>query len=182
MRFVTVLVDTVLTAAGGYVVWAAAGDNIWPSSSRIGRIGLPAWTSGLSFGSGLFAAGSSRVTEGILNGQALHIATAAFAVFLVLVLSIQRQMRLSIFADSFGAPQRLVQDGVFRYSRNPIYVAFLIPLASIAYVSVFAAAFAAGLYIVAMNVFVIRAEERELLAVFGAEYSAYRAAVPRWFF
>ena len=122
----------VLMAAGGYIALETASDYVWPFRSRLGRIDLSAWISGLSFGSGLFVAGSSSVTEGILNGQALNIAMAAFAVFLVLVLTIQRHMRLSIFAGSFGQPRSLVQDGIFRYSRNPIYVAFLIPIASIA--------------------------------------------------
>ena len=174
------LADTVLTAAGGYVSWLAVASHVWPANGRVGRAGLPAWVSGLSFGAGLITAGSSRVSDGILNGQALNIVAAAFAAFLLIVLAIQRHMRFSMFANSFGSPSRLATDGIFRYSRNPIYVAFLIPIASIASVSVPAAMSAAGLYILVMNLTVIRNEERELSAAFGAEYAAFQRATPRW--
>ena len=41
-------------------------------------------------------------------------------------------MRLSLLANSFGSPDALVTSGPFRVSRNPIYVAFLAPIASLA--------------------------------------------------
>jgi len=89
-------------------------------------------------------------------------------------------MRLSLRANTFGTPQRLVTTGAFRYSRNPIYAAFLVPLMSLGYFSAPIAAAAIVVYILAMNRLVIAAEERILKDRFGEEYLAYMRQVPRW--
>ena len=89
-------------------------------------------------------------------------------------------MRLSLLANTFGAPGHLVTSGIFGYSRNPIYVAFFIPLASIAVFSISGAIAAIALYVLAMNLTVIRKEERDLLAAFGDEYAHYLSSAPRW--
>lgn len=148
---------------------------------RVCRSDLAAWVSALSFGGGLAFANPADSKHDVLNGgTGLYMMLAAFAVFLAVVILVQRQLRLSLLANSFGSPRGLVTNGLFRFSRNPIYLAFLVPLASIAYVSLLAALGAGCLYIAVMNAVVIRPEERELMQVFGAEYAAYQAAVPRW--
>lgn len=147
----------------------------------LNRIDLSAWISGLSFASGLALAASPGMADDIMGfGKGLYIPLAAFAIFLVSVLVIQRHMRLSLLANTFGSPRRLVTSGVFRYSRNPIYVAFFVPLASIAAFSVSAAIAATAIYVFAMNLTVIRKEERDLLAAFGDEYATYLSTAPRW--
>jgi protein-S-isoprenylcysteine O-methyltransferase Ste14 len=145
------------------------------------RIDLSAWISGLSFSAGLAFCPAGQVAGEFLNARAgLYLVALTITVFLAAVVLIQRHMRLSLLANSFGSPRRLVTSGPFRYSRNPIYVAFFIPLASIAYFSISAAIAATGLYILAMNLTVIRKEERELLAAFGADYAALSQSTPRW--
>ncbi|MEQ1717196.1 MAG: methyltransferase [Hyphomicrobium sp.] len=146
----------------------------------LSRIDLSAWISGLSFALGLALAASPGAAFIVAGGPGLYVPLAAFALFLVCVLLIQRHMRLSLLANTFGAPCRLVTSGLFRYSRNPIYVAFFIPLASIATFSLPAAISAIAIYVLAMNLTVIRKEERDLLAAFGADYAAYLSSVPRW--
>ena len=147
----------------------------------LNRIDLSAWISGLSFASGLALAASPEMADGIMTfGPGLFVPLAAFAIFLISVLAIQRHMRLSLLANTFGSPRRLVTSGVFRYSRNPIYVAFFVPLASLAVFSVSAAIAATAIYVFAMNLTVIRKEERDLLAAFGDEYARYLSAAPRW--
>jgi protein-S-isoprenylcysteine O-methyltransferase Ste14 len=145
------------------------------------RIDLSAWISGASFASGLaLAATPDMAADMLMPGAGLYVPLAAFALFLVSVLVIQRHMRLSLLANTFGSPRRLVTGGMFAYSRNPIYVAFFLPLASLAVFSVSAAIAAMALYVLAMNLTVIRKEERDLLQAFGAEYARYLATVPRW--
>ncbi len=101
-------------------------------TGRAGRIDLSAWISGLSYGFGLFMAGDA-LASAVANGSSLiWLLPATYALFLLSVLLIQRHMRLSFLASTFGKPQALVISGMFRYSRNPIYVAFLLPLASLA--------------------------------------------------
>lgn len=144
-------------------------------------IDLSAWISGLAYAAGLVLAASPAMAAEILSlGPRLWVLIASFAAFIACVLLIQRHMRLSLLADSFGAPRFLVTDGVFRYTRNPIYVAFLLPLASIAVFSVWAAAVAILLYVAAMTLTVIRKEERDLLSAFGRNYESYAAGTPRW--
>jgi protein-S-isoprenylcysteine O-methyltransferase Ste14 len=106
----------------------------------------------------------------------------AYVIFLAAVLLLQRHMRLALSATTFGKPNDLTTTGVFQYTRNPIYVAFLLPLASLAVFSVAAAAVAIAVYIAAMTTFTIRKEERDLRNIFGQSYVNYAARVPRWLF
>jgi protein-S-isoprenylcysteine O-methyltransferase Ste14 len=71
--------------------------------------------------------------------------------------------------------------GVFSISRNPAHLAFFLPLASLAYFDVMTAAATAVIYVLATNLLVIQKQEKELQSVYGEGFTAYRAAVPRWF-
>jgi protein-S-isoprenylcysteine O-methyltransferase Ste14 len=95
----------------------------------------------------------------------------AFATFL--------RARTAIYPNQPAS--RLVAEGPYRWSRNPMYVSFtsvyvggallgntLWPLATLP--------FALAL----LHALVIRREERYLDAAFGPAYAAYRASVPRW--
>lgn len=145
------------------------------------RIDLSAWISGASFAAGMALAASPAMAQSIISGGAgVYVLLGAFAVFIGSVLAIQRHMRLSLLANTFGAPRHLVTSGIFSYSRNPIYVAFFIPLGSIAIFSISAAIAAIAIYVLAMNLTVIRKEERDLLAAFGDEYARYLSSAPRW--
>ncbi len=79
------------------------------------------------------------------------------------------------------APKRLVTNGVYRYSRNPIYVAVLIAIAG--WASLFQAPIllAYGVVLFALySFFVQRHEEPHLAREFGDEYATYTATTPRW--
>lgn len=75
----------------------------------------------------------------------------------------------------------LVSDGVYRFSRNPMYLAlFLMLLAvGVALSNLYAVA-AALLFVPYMNHFQIRPEERAMESCFGDEYRRYRNRVRRW--
>ncbi|WP_372425538.1 methyltransferase family protein [Salinarimonas chemoclinalis] len=104
----------------------------------------------------------------------------AGALFIGLVALLQREMGLALRASSFGDPRRLVTSGSFAVSRNPIYLAFLIPLASFALWSPLAAGAGIGLYLAAMTLLVVRPEERALAEAFGDEFEAWARRTPRW--
>jgi protein-S-isoprenylcysteine O-methyltransferase Ste14 len=75
----------------------------------------------------------------------------------------------------------LVTRGLYRYSRNPMYLGFLLLL--LAWGLFLANGFALALvpvFIIYMNRFQIAPEERALAARFGADYDAYRSRVRRW--
>ncbi len=80
-----------------------------------------------------------------------------------------------------AAPERLVVGGVYRYVRNPMYVAALLFLLGQAtlYGALSLVWYAAGFALVT-HLFVVGYEEGTLSRQFGADYDAYRAAVGRW--
>jgi protein-S-isoprenylcysteine O-methyltransferase Ste14 len=75
----------------------------------------------------------------------------------------------------------VVQSGVYRYSRNPMYLGFLLVLVAW---SVYLANMGSALFIVVfvlyMNRFQIAPEERWLEEKFGPDYGSYTARVRRW--
>lgn len=139
------------------------------------------WVSWSSYYVGFVLAGllqpSDTFTLEIWQGAVL---LAAIALFFGSILLIQRHMKFSLLANTYGTPNHLVTDGVFAYSRNPIYVAFFAPLASLAVISPVAAVVAFVVYIAAMNRFVIAREERVLEENFGDAYRAYKTRTRRW--
>jgi protein-S-isoprenylcysteine O-methyltransferase Ste14 len=75
----------------------------------------------------------------------------------------------------------IVTSGVYRFTRNPMYVG--LALALLAWAVYMASAWAllgVVAFILYMNRFQIVPEERVLSRMFGAAYSAYRAKVRRW--
>ena len=83
--------------------------------------------------------------------------------------------------NTFREPGRLVRDGLFRRSRNPMYLGFALALAGVALVLGSASPWLAWLsFIVLTDRWYIRFEEAALLARFGDEYEAYRRQVRRW--
>ncbi|MDX1678780.1 isoprenylcysteine carboxylmethyltransferase family protein [Arsukibacterium sp.] len=76
----------------------------------------------------------------------------------------------------------LVIKGIYRYSRNPMYLGFLLLLTAWACYLMNAAALAMlPLFVLYMNRWQIAPEERYLLEKFGTEYHAYTKQVRRWF-
>jgi len=78
-------------------------------------------------------------------------------------------------------PRRLVTRGVFRYVRNPGYLAAIAALVGQALffgstpILIYATAMS-----LAFHLFVVRVEEPALHRTFGAAYDTYRREVPRW--
>jgi protein-S-isoprenylcysteine O-methyltransferase Ste14 len=82
------------------------------------------------------------------------------------------------------APERteaLVTSGLFRFSRNPMYLGQALLLAAwVLYLGTWIALLTVPAYVLYMNRFQIGPEERVLAAKFGADYESYRARVRRW--
>lgn len=75
----------------------------------------------------------------------------------------------------------LVSAGIYRYSRNPMYLGMLLALAGLAFYLANGAAFAVlPLFVVYLNRFQIVPEERAMQARFGEDFAAYRGRVRRW--
>src|ERR671910_694955 len=113
-----------------------------------------------------------RVLGGVLLVAGLIVVIQAFVRFVV---------------EGFGtpvpvaAPERLVVGGVYRYVRNPMYVAVLVAIVGQALLlGQLVLLLYAGAAWLAVAGFVRFYEEPTLTRRFGAEYDAYRRAVPAW--
>jgi protein-S-isoprenylcysteine O-methyltransferase Ste14 len=75
----------------------------------------------------------------------------------------------------------LVRSGIYRYTRNPMYLGLLLILLGWA---VFLANIVAFIFlpafVVYLNRFQIRPEEKALASAFGQDFASYRSKVRRW--
>jgi len=80
-----------------------------------------------------------------------------------------------------AAPERLVVGGLYRYVRNPMYVAILAAIIGQALLlgQLGLLVYAAALWLISAA-FVRWYEEPTLTRRFGADYESYRRAVPAW--
>lgn len=75
----------------------------------------------------------------------------------------------------------LVTSGVYRITRNPMYVGMgLLLMAWAVYLAAFLALLGPVLFVLYITRFQIRPEERVLAGLFGDEYARYAARVRRW--
>jgi protein-S-isoprenylcysteine O-methyltransferase Ste14 len=79
------------------------------------------------------------------------------------------------------ATSRVVATGVYRFTRNPMYLGMLVGLVGCAVLLANAICFLLlPLFVLYMNRFQISPEERALSEHFGAEYATYLQSVRRW--
>lgn len=77
--------------------------------------------------------------------------------------------------------QVVVSTGIYRFTRNPMYLGFALVLAGLAtYLSNAASLLLLPLFVGYMTKFQIKPEERVLLGKFGAPFHEYMATVRRW--
>lgn len=75
----------------------------------------------------------------------------------------------------------MVKSGVYRFSRNPMYLGLLLLLFCESFIlGNMSSAIGIVLFILYMNRFQIQPEEKALLERFGDEYLNYKAKVRRW--
>lgn len=155
---------------------------VFELSGIAAKIDLSAWIGGAMLAVGISRVGPSTIASDYQNGGiGFYLIVASYVAFIASVLFLQRAMRIRLSAKEFGVPQSLVTTGIFKFTRNPIYLAFFMPLASLGYFSLETAIASIIIYVTAMNLTIIRKEERDLQGIFGQDYTTYRNAVPRWF-
>ena len=128
----------------------------------------------------LAATGLPESREGGWHGLSLLPFGAALAIMLS---AVRRFRRHQTTVNPFTPDQssRLVQDGVFRYSRNPMYLGMALLLAAWAWwLAQSCAVLGVALFVVYIQTFQIAPEERALAVLFGDEYRAYCRRTRRW--
>lgn len=108
--------------------------------------------------------------------------TAVIALALLLALTALAQfIRAKTHVEPWQPTTTVIRHGVFRYSRNPIYLAFCIALPGAALVmNSWWVVLALPLQVYLLQVLVIRREETYLEDKFGEAYLAYKRRVRRW--
>jgi protein-S-isoprenylcysteine O-methyltransferase Ste14 len=147
------------------------------------RIHLSALIAGASYATGAAIAlmtSPAMAHELADGGTGAYVQLFTFVGFILAIAVMQRQMGIALSANRTTTPDALCTTGAFKYSRNPIYLAFIGPLAALGYFSPIAAGIAIVLYVLAMTRFVIRGEERALTAKFGTAFKSYCRQTPRW--
>jgi protein-S-isoprenylcysteine O-methyltransferase Ste14 len=92
-----------------------------------------------------------------------------------------RRARTTVNPTKPGAATALVVSGVYRFTRNPMYLGFLcFLLAELAWLGSPVALIAAPAFVAYLNRFQIAPEECALRARFGAEFDTYTTRVRRW--
>src|SRR5262245_31171895 len=92
-----------------------------------------------------------------------------------------RDKRTTVNPLTPSASSSVVSSGVYRVSRNPMYLGFLLALAGwAAYLSNAGAALLLPAFVAYMTQYQIKPEERALLAKFGAAFARYMSQGRRW--
>lgn len=129
---------------------------------------FPAWTIAPPWN----ASATQRLAGG-LAASGVAIALAGVVEF--------RRRRTTVNPHSPGNASAVVTGGIYRWTRNPMYLGILLVLAAWAlYLGHAAAALALPAFVAYMNRFQIVPEERILTAKFGPDFARYLRSVRRW--
>ena len=113
-------------------------------------------------------------------GAAAALASFGVLIDLVAIFTFWRA-RTTVNPMKPGATAALVTGGVYRFSRNPMYVGLvLFLLAWAAYLSSWLALLFVPVFVTYLNRFQIQPEERAMLSLFGPEYTTYQSMTRRW--
>lgn len=92
-----------------------------------------------------------------------------------------RRAKTTVNPIKVRSASSLVSGGIYRFTRNPMYLGMLLTLVGwAAYLSNPLAILFLPLFVLYINRFQIGPEERILASLFGAPYAAYMGKVRRW--
>jgi protein-S-isoprenylcysteine O-methyltransferase Ste14 len=129
---------------------------------------LARWTPGLGWG------GYWRL------GAAVSLFVAGVVVAVAGVLEFRRA-RTTVNPTTPQAATSMVRSGIYRHTRNPMYLGMLLVLAGWAvWLASLAAVAVLPVFVLYLNRLQIEPEERALASRFGADFEEYRRSVRRW--
>ncbi|SEN48371.1 Protein-S-isoprenylcysteine O-methyltransferase Ste14 [Pseudomonas sp. ok272] len=124
--------------------------------------------------------GALELTIELRTGLALVVLVVGVAICLAGVLSFRRA-RTTVNPLKPETASALVSTGVYRYTRNPMYLGFAIALIAWSIFLGWPPALLGMLgFVMYMNLFQIGPEERALASLFGREFTQYCSQVRRW--
>jgi protein-S-isoprenylcysteine O-methyltransferase Ste14 len=124
--------------------------------------------------------GALELTIELRTGLALMMLVVGIAICLAGVLSFHRA-RTTINPLKPETASALVSTGVYRYTRNPMYLGFAIALIAWSIFLAWPPALLGALgFVMYINHFQIGPEERALASLFGSDFTQYCNQVRRW--
>jgi protein-S-isoprenylcysteine O-methyltransferase Ste14 len=125
-------------------------------------------------------AGSLAIPSGLRLGVALALLCLGLGIAVSGVVGF-RLARTTLNPIKASTASALVSGGIFRFTRNPMYLGLLLQLLAWAvFLSNPLALLFLPVYVLYIDRFQIIPEERALATLFGSEYSAYTGSVRRW--
>ncbi len=83
--------------------------------------------------------------------------------------------------NTFGEPEKLVTDGLFKYSRNPMYLGFALALLGVwLLLGALSPLLGVVIFVVITDRWYMPFEERMLAEKFGPEFEAYKSKTRGW--
>jgi protein-S-isoprenylcysteine O-methyltransferase Ste14 len=126
-------------------------------------------------GSGLVRPAMIGATQ--VAGMIIGAVDAAIALWCVFTFAFVRKGTPA----PFDPPRRLVMRGPYRFVRNPMYIGAALALSGAAlFYGSWSILIYAGVFLLALHLFVVAYEESTLRRTFGSEHEAYCRQVGRW--
>lgn len=122
----------------------------------------------------MYALPYKEVVAALLGVVGIFVAVAGVYAF--------RRLKTTVNPTRPGNATSLAVDGIYRWTRNPMYLGILFCLIAcgIYLANVVALLVVPAAFVIYMNVFQIKPEEEALALIFGETYVRYQASVRRW--
>lgn len=153
------------------------GDRPWAFVSAKGVQRIAGSSFAFSVAALIAAAALAPASDTHRTIPAAIIATVGAAIVVVAQVQMGRAWRVGVRE---GDAPLLISHGLFRYSRNPIFVGMMLVGLSAAMVSGTWWSWSALAVFIASCAVQVRIEEAHLEASFGQSYREFRSSVPRW--
>ena len=175
--FVAMMAIVVATLVRGMAIRRATGDRPWAFASAKGVQRIAGSSFALSVAALLVAAALAPDNGTNWTILAAIVSLAGAAIVIVAQVQMGRAWRIGVRE---GDAPLFVSHGLFRYSRNPIFVGMMLVGLSAAIVSGTWWSWSALVLFALSCIVQVRIEEAHLEASFGDAYRAFSHQVPRW--
>lgn len=165
------------TLVRGIAIRRKTGDRPWAFASAKGVQRIAGSSFAFSVAALIAAAALAPVSDTGWTIPAAIIATVGAAIVVVAQVQMGRAWRVGVRE---GDAPLFISHGLFRYSRNPIFVGMMLVGLSAAMVSGTWWSWSALAVFIASCAVQVRIEEAHLEASFGQSYREFRSSVPRW--
>lgn len=165
------------TLVRGIAIRRKTGDRPWAFASAKGVQRIAGSSFAFSVAALIAAAALAPASDTGWTIPAAIIATVGAAIVVVAQVQMGRAWRVGVRE---GDAPLFISHGLFRYSRNPIFVGMMLVGLSAAMVSGTWWSWSALAVFIASCAVQVRIEEAHLEASFGQSYREFRSSVPRW--